>query len=41
MITDGASLSEILNELCAVIDVYASATSQVLLMDGENGRPQS
>ena len=33
MITDGASLSEILNELCSVIDVYASATSQVLLMD--------
>src|SRR5258706_2596057 len=36
MITDGASLSEILNELCAVIDVYASATSQVLLMDRAN-----
>jgi formate hydrogenlyase transcriptional activator len=33
MIADGASLSEILNELCCVIDVYASATSQVLLMD--------
>ena len=33
MIADGASLSEILNELCSVIDVYASATSQVLLMD--------
>src|SRR6266436_8892587 len=36
MIADGASLSEILNELCAVIDVYASATSQVLLMDRAN-----
>jgi formate hydrogenlyase transcriptional activator len=33
MIADGASLSEVLNELCSVIDVYASATSQVLLMD--------
>jgi formate hydrogenlyase transcriptional activator len=33
MIADGASLSEILNELCCVIDIYASATSQVLLMD--------
>jgi formate hydrogenlyase transcriptional activator len=33
MIAEGASLSEILNELCSVIDVYASATSQVLLMD--------
>ncbi len=36
MIADGASLSEILNELCAVIDVYASAISQVLLMDRAN-----
>src|SRR5260370_39754574 len=36
MIADGVSLSEILNELCAVIDVYASATSQVLLMDRAN-----
>src|SRR5260370_40712656 len=33
MLADGASLSEILNELCSVIDAYASATSQVLLMD--------
>src|SRR2546427_4579477 len=33
MIADGASLSDILNELCSVIDVYASATSQVLCMD--------
>ena len=33
MIADGARLSEILNELCSVIDVYASTTSQVLLMD--------
>jgi formate hydrogenlyase transcriptional activator len=33
MIADGASLSEVLNDLCSVIDVYASATSQVLLMD--------
>jgi formate hydrogenlyase transcriptional activator len=33
MIADGARISEILNELCSVIDVYASATSQVLLMD--------
>jgi len=33
MIADGASLSEILNELCSVIDAYASAISQVLLMD--------
>ena len=33
MIADGAGLSEILNELCAAIDVYASAISQVLLMD--------
>src|ERR1700758_3403190 len=33
MIADGASLSEILIELCSVVDVYASATSQVLLMD--------
>ena len=33
MIADGAGLSEILNELCSVIDVYATATSQVLLMD--------
>src|SRR5436309_8782680 len=36
MIADGARLSEILNELCSVIDVYASATSQVLLMDRAN-----
>src|SRR2546427_8257161 len=36
MIADGASLSDILNELCSVIDVYASATSQVLLMDRAN-----
>src|SRR5260370_8357330 len=33
MIADGASLSQVLNELCSAIDVYASATSQVLLMD--------
>src|SRR5436190_834614 len=33
MIADGASLSEILNELCSVVDIHASATSQVLLMD--------
>jgi len=33
MIAYGASLSEILNDLCSVIDIYASATSQVLLMD--------
>ena len=33
LVADGASLSETLNELCSVIDVYASATSQVLLMD--------
>src|SRR6266571_2215730 len=33
MIVDGASLSEVLNELCSAIDVCASATSQVLLMD--------
>ena len=36
MLADGASLSEILNELCSVIDAYASATSQVLLMDRAN-----
>ena len=33
LIADGASLSRVLNELCAAIDEYASATSQVLLMD--------
>jgi PAS domain S-box-containing protein len=33
MIADGASLSEVLSELCSVIDVYTSATSQVLLID--------
>ncbi len=33
MIAAGAGISEILNELCAAIDVYVSAVSQVLLMD--------
>jgi formate hydrogenlyase transcriptional activator len=33
MIVDGASLSEVLNELCSAIDVCASTMSQVLLMD--------
>src|SRR5580700_4907284 len=33
LIADGASLSRVLNELCAAVDEYASATSQVLLMD--------
>jgi PAS domain S-box-containing protein len=33
MIADGASLSEILNDLCTAIDVHTSATSLVFLMD--------
>ena len=33
MIADGASLSEVLNDLCAAIDVHTSATSLVFLMD--------
>ncbi len=33
MIADGASLSDVLNDLCAAIDEHASATSFVCLMD--------
>src|SRR3984957_9348815 len=33
LIADGASLSEVLNDLCAAIDVHTSATSLVFLMD--------
>jgi formate hydrogenlyase transcriptional activator len=33
MIADGASLPDVLNELCAAIDDYASATSFVCLLD--------
>src|SRR6202040_4271952 len=33
LIADGASLSRVLNELCAAIDEYASATSFVCLLD--------
>ena len=33
MIADGASLSEVLYDLCAAIDVHTSATSLVFLMD--------
>jgi formate hydrogenlyase transcriptional activator len=34
MIADGASLSDVLNDLCAAIDHYTSATSFVCLLDG-------
>lgn len=33
MIADGASLPDVLNELCAAIDDYASATSFICLLD--------
>ena len=33
MIADGASLSDVLNDLCAAIDDHASATSFVCLLD--------
>src|ERR1700740_2196779 len=33
MIANGASLSDVLNDLCAAIDAHASATSFVCLMD--------
>jgi len=33
MIADGASLSDVLNALCAAIDDHASATSFVCLLD--------
>ncbi len=38
MIADGASLSDVLNDLCAAIDEHTSATSLVFLMDA--GRNQ-
>jgi formate hydrogenlyase transcriptional activator len=34
MIADGASLSDVLNDLCAAIDDHSSATSFVCLLDG-------
>jgi hypothetical protein len=38
MIADGASLSDVLNDLCAAIDDYTSATSFVCLLDGEGNQ---
>src|SRR5580658_10378328 len=38
LIADGASLSRVLNELCAAIDEYASATSFVCLLDRDSNQ---
>ena len=38
MIADGASLTDVLNYLCAAIDDHASATSFVCLLDGEGNQ---
>src|ERR1700751_5428577 len=38
MIADGASLSDVLNDLCAAIDDHASATSFVCLLDSGGNR---
>ena len=40
MMANGASLSEVLNDLCAAIDAHASpVTSMVCLMDGDSLSP--
>ena len=38
MIADGASLSDVLNALCAAIDDHASATSFVCLLDSRGNQ---
>lgn len=38
LIADGASLSDVLNELCAAIDEHTSATSLVFLMDASRSQ---
>src|SRR5260370_18322772 len=38
MIAEGASLSEVLNDLCAAIDEHTSAISLIFLVDGANNQ---